>query len=595
MRLALRNTLVLLGGYAAVLLILAGVAVFQLLMLDANVQKETARLFAQEVAGAVAGPSLDRLLQADQETRKNLKTLIEQLTKHSQVVTSISVVDSNGRVVASDNRVVGSSLLKPELYFGASRKMRFTTFGVFPFSSGAYQLAVPLVQEGRRVGYVLVDLQSRSVAEMNQRMWNSLLLAALLGLLCIAGLGFALHLQLSRRGRTLATTLEAALRGESPRDVPEDDEFAQAMEAAGRAGLEVSRARSRTADERGRLVTLGHILNVGVLLVNPAGQLEFGSRRARELFGCADDAELAQALTNIQAELERGLKRPMREGTEGAHIDVEAPNGHHLRLEIYPLEQGGGEGRLVLVRDRETMKALETDLRLASQLRGLARLYLSVVHDIRAPLAAIVAHVELLSGTFEDGVQPRDAVDQRRKGYVAVLDQELHRLRRSLDGLLNHAALPREELEEFDVGDLILDLDSLLRPQCLRQKVVLSAHIPETPIRHLGARDAMKQALTNIGINALEAMPDGGELELRLEGVDSKAIITIADTGPGIPPDLMNKIFAMHFTTKKSGSGIGLYVARAVVESSGGELQVSSEAGRGAAFRIELPPSSRGS
>jgi len=105
----------------------------------------------------------------------------------------------------------------------------------------------------------------------------------------------------------------------------------------------------------------------------------------------------------------------------------------------------------------------------------------------------------------------------------------------------------------------------------------------------------MKQALTNIGINALEAMPDGGELELRLEGVDSKAIITIADTGPGIPPDLMNKIFAMHFTTKKSGSGIGLYVARAVVESSGGELQVSSEAGRGAAFRIELPPSSRGS
>src|SRR5262249_7648856 len=160
-------------------------AVFQLLVLQANDQKETARLFAREIASALAEPSLDRLLQADQETRQNLRTLIEQLTTHSQVVTSISVIDKNGHVVASDNPRLGTRLRTPDEFFGASTKMRFTTFGAFPFYSGSYQLAVPLVAHDARVGYLLIDLQSKGVGEMNQRMWNSLFSAALIGLLCI--------------------------------------------------------------------------------------------------------------------------------------------------------------------------------------------------------------------------------------------------------------------------------------------------------------------------------------------------------------------------------------------------------------------------
>ena len=107
MRLALKNTLFLLGTYGLLLIVMAAVAVFQLLALEANVQKETARLFAREVAGVLTEPSLDRLLRADREARQNLRTLIEQLTRHSQVVSSISVVDRNGRVVASDDRQVG--------------------------------------------------------------------------------------------------------------------------------------------------------------------------------------------------------------------------------------------------------------------------------------------------------------------------------------------------------------------------------------------------------------------------------------------------------------------------------------------------------
>jgi len=585
MRLAVKNTLFLLAGYATLLLVLAAFAVFQLMVLEARVQKDTARLFAREVAGALTEPSLDRLLQADREARQNLKTLIEQLTRNSQVVSSISVVDRTGRVVASDQPTVGEQRLTPEELLGTNRRGRFVTFGRLPFASGSYELQVPLVRRGVPVGYLQIGLESRSVGEMNRRMWEGLFTAALIGLVCITGLGFALHIQFSRRGRTLASTLEAALRGENPRVAPEIDEFSPAIEAAGRVGQEIRRERKESDEARGRFATLGQILNVGVLLLDAEGGLEFASRRARELFGAASDEGLARTVSDLSPALARGLRTPQPAGREAARIEVEA-NGRRLRLEVYPLEPGEGKGRLVLVRDRATMMALETDLRLATQLKALARLYLSVAHDIRAPLAAVVANLELLNGTLPpDG----NGIDQRRRDYVAVADQELQRLRRSLDGLLNHTALPRDDLAELDLRDLVSDLEHLLRPQCERQKVELAVSVPDAPVRVLGTRDALKQALVNVGINALEAMPQGGALGLRLAHRDTRATLAVADSGPGIAPEVQERIFTMHFTTKQSGTGIGLYVARAVVESNGGEIRLRSQLGRGTTFEIELP------
>src|SRR5262249_45445528 len=119
MRLALKNTLLLLGIYATILFFLAAVVVSQLLLLEAKVQRETAQLSARETAVAPTEPSLDRLLHADATARRDLRRLIEELTKNSQVVTSISVVDRNGVVVASDDRPVGSQIARPEQVFGS--------------------------------------------------------------------------------------------------------------------------------------------------------------------------------------------------------------------------------------------------------------------------------------------------------------------------------------------------------------------------------------------------------------------------------------------------------------------------------------------
>ena len=129
----------------------------------------------------------------------------------------------------------------------------------------------------------------------------------------------------------------------------------------------------------------------------------------------------------------------------------------------------------------------------------------------------------------------------------------------------------------------------LVSPQAKQQRVAVETSLPEGPVPFTGHRDRLKQALLNIAMNALEAMPSGGHLAINLENSDGQIRIALRDSGPGISPELQSQIYKMHFTTKSGGTGIGLYVARSVVESHGGDIQVETAAGGGTCFQICLP------
>ena len=118
-----------------------------------------------------------------------------------------------------------------------------------------------------------------------------------------------------------------------------------------------------------------------------------------------------------------------------------------------------------------------------------------------------------------------------------------------------------------------------------------TARYPIEPAQTSEVRDydGMRSALLNVTLNALECVPDGGHVDIHLSTDSATASVVISDDGPGIPVALLNSIFDMHFTTKKTGAGIGLYVARAVAESHGGEIRVDSQLGAGSTFTISLP------
>jgi signal transduction histidine kinase len=234
-------------------------------------------------------------------------------------------------------------------------------------------------------------------------------------------------------------------------------------------------------------------------------------------------------------------------------------------------------------------EALETDLRLAAQLRGLAGVFMAAAHDLKAPLNALALNVELLRaalGREADSAPPTRAKVDR---YLSVLEREIGQIDRALTTVLTQALPGSGEEVAFDLRELVEELGRLLGPQARRQRVELATSVPAEPLLAQGFRDRLKQALLNLAVNGLEAMPEGGRLAIVAAGEDGRARILVRDSGPGIPPEVVPRIFDLHFTTKSNGTGLGLHVARSVLRSFGGDIRVETDVGRGTTFTLELP------
>lgn len=419
------------------------------------------------------------------------------------------------------------------------------------------------------------------------------LLGGALGAVALAGgLGLALYLLLLRRSREVAELLEGALAGEKVPVPQVKDDFAVAFAAADRVGKELHLERERGAQARHRLGALSSLMDVGVLLVNSSHLLDFANPRACELLGCADAAEVERRWPEIRRLLDPALE-PLDRRASRLDLDLLGANGTRaVRCHAYTIGEEEHQVFLFLLRDRVMLDALETDLLLASQLRALTRVYSAVTHDLKAPLNAMVLNLDLLQSALRRGEGAREA--EQSEQYLAVLREELERLDRSLLALLAETTPAGRGREEFDARAVVEEIARLLLPQARMQHVALEARLPGTALRIAGQRDRLKQAILNVAINALEAMSDGGALELRLEALPEHAEVLITDSGPGIPEEVRLRIFDMHFTTKTSGTGIGLYVARSIVEAHGGEITFGSAPGRGSEFRLRVPALGRG-
>ncbi len=590
MRLAVKSTVTLIALY---LLILGGLAIWmerELRSVAGSLMEDTARLVGGEIAAAMSESALAQLLQGDPATRQHLEQIILDLTTRSDVVAAIAVVDESGKVVVSDDIDVGRQLAVPAVIFEGTTRPQFLG-SQLPFGGGKYHLFVPLVRDESVVGYLRLSLSSQRIASFYRRARRQVAFAAVIGLTCIGALGMLLHVQLSRRGEALARALEATARGEQLPGQRRRDEFSEVIEAAGRLGRELSQTRERSTQAERRVSALASFMDVGVLLLGRNMELEFANPVAHELLGCTDPAALAQRWAEMKQHLAAALADLTRGGS-GARVDIELPmNGRNrpLRLEVHHPDDREREGYLVLVKDRELLEAFETDLRLATQMRSLARVYGALAHELKAPLGAMALNVELLNDALASDSDDDPDRRTRQKRYAEVLRDELGRLNRSLVAVLNQTTSVGETYDRFDLRELIRDLEALLTPQAKQQRVALDVHLPEQRVLLAGHRDRLKQALLNIATNALEAMPDGGRMRVSIETQNGDALVSIRDSGPGIPPEVLGKIYSMYFTTKSGGTGIGLYVTRSVVESHGGHIEVETDPGHGTCFQVNLP------
>ena len=223
----------------------------------------------------------------------------------------------------------------------------------------------------------------------------------------------------------------------------------------------------------------------------------------------------------------------------------------------------------------------------ADRLASIGEMAAGIAHEIKNPLAGIAGVIQVLRKDLPAGEPRRAIMDE-------VLSQ-VERMDKAVRNLLSFARPPEPRMTMVDVNELIGKLLDFLAPQFAKSRIAaerrLTAGLPQLVLDP----DLMQQGLLNIVLNAVKAMPQGGTLtvetrgEIPADGVAGAVKIIVTDSGEGISPENLSRIFSPFFTTRQQGTGLGLSITQRIVEQHNGEISVQSEAGKGAVFTISLP------
>lgn len=226
----------------------------------------------------------------------------------------------------------------------------------------------------------------------------------------------------------------------------------------------------------------------------------------------------------------------------------------------------------------------EHEVRRAERLAAVGQLAAGVAHEIRNPLTSAILLLETHRKDPTAGGLTEEELD--------MIEAELHRIEQSLHLFLDYARPPKLERSLVDLTAVVLDATNLVRGRSEQQRVEVRFVPPPQPCQLDADREQLRQVILNLILNALDVMPHGGTLEIAVErGRDKNGTIVLAigDTGPGIAPEILPRLFEPFASGKETGLGLGLVVAKRIVEDHGGTIYGSNRPGGGARFVVHLP------
>jgi signal transduction histidine kinase len=234
----------------------------------------------------------------------------------------------------------------------------------------------------------------------------------------------------------------------------------------------------------------------------------------------------------------------------------------------------------------QEVKALEIEVLQRERLSALGNLAATVAHEVRNPLNAISMGLQRLKTEF----RPVKIDEEDEYSHLTQLMlEEVHRLNSIVEQFLSLARPLEIKPEELRLQDILKELAALEEGNAKQSNTQIRVVVPPDLPLLKADREYLRQTLLNFILNGLQAMPEGGTLTLEANTSNGNLLITVTDTGVGIPPENLTRIFEPYFTTKTKGSGLGLAISRRIIEAHGGTIAVFSEAGQGCRFRISLP------
>ncbi|KPJ89203.1 MAG: hypothetical protein AMS17_02850 [Spirochaetes bacterium DG_61] len=244
-------------------------------------------------------------------------------------------------------------------------------------------------------------------------------------------------------------------------------------------------------------------------------------------------------------------------------------------------------GHVIIMVDITEKKMREFQLRQAESLAALTTLSAGVAHEIKNPLASIDIHIQLMNREIQKFDQEKV---KNMKNLIAIVKEEIDRLNSIVQDFLFAVRPMNMNLSPENINDILQELVDFLKYELEEADIRIVLELDEDLPTVMVDVKYIKQAFINIIKNSIEAIHDSGEIHIKTEEeTGGDVVVHIEDTGEGIPESIMGKIFEPYFTTRKSGTGLGLVIVYKIIKELGGDIKINSREGEGTSFSVKLP------
>lgn len=360
--------------------------------------------------------------------------------------------------------------------------------------------------------------------------------------------------------------------------------------------LENIESMYRLREERKRVEDILNTLPVAILSINEEETISFINPEAEKLFGTTSQACLNRPCgpflesRHFQSLLDL-VRAALAEGKRVSFEEILCGNGEAQRLlqvNIVPLREGLTRKGLLLALDDVTEKRnLEQEISNAEKLSAIGEMTAGLVHEMINPLSVISGRAQLLLFDKEKDAEVLKA--------ARIIREQVDRTSSITEKLLSFARQRPPQLAELSLHELIDECLETMEEQFASAKVFVQKQFADAPLTIMGDREQLEEIFVNLARNAIQAMPQGGSFTVTLRREGDHAEIALTDTGCGIPPEHLSKIFIPFFTTKSRGTGLGLSIVHGIVKNHGGSLKIQSQVGKGSTFLVSLPLRKEGS
>ena len=337
-------------------------------------------------------------------------------------------------------------------------------------------------------------------------------------------------------------------------------------------------------------------LNDGLAVVNREDKVLRWNRRLEELYGIRHEDAIGCSISEIfDHDFADTLRTARRESPEGAAIyrvplstRHESPRRVLVNVATTPLRDSDGAiaGSIVVMEDISSRVQLEEQLQISEKMASIGLLAAGVAHEVNTPLTGISSYTQML-------LQGADAEDPKTR-MLEKIERQTFRAAKIVNGLLNLARPAQVDSGPVDLNAVVNDVLSLLEHQLKNGRIQVRRELSTTAPIVQGIEYKLQQVFLNLFLNARDAMPKGGWLTIVTRAGASDAVVEVADTGSGIPPDHLSRIYDPFFTTKDigRGTGLGLSITYGIVQEHGGTITCESHVGQGTRFTLTLPTAS---